>query len=268
VTGAAALLFSLKPSASVGEVRQGLLASVDPIPSLAGKTTAGGRLDISAAVDLFDAVPPPAPALAATSPSSPSASNQPRLLGSAQRGTSVAVYANATCSGAPVAGGSATQLAGPGIAVTVGEASTTGLSTRATDLAPLTSTCSVPIVYAHPKATPDPGGGDDGGPTPTPAGKGDGAPPPDPPREGGPTPRAACLVPKLVGKTPRQARAALTAAACKLGTARRPRPRKGKPVRPLVVRSSTPAAGARPADGEVDLTLGPKPRNARPARTR
>src|SRR6185312_4619695 len=37
VTGAAALLFSLKPSATVTEVRQGLLGSVDPVATLAGK---------------------------------------------------------------------------------------------------------------------------------------------------------------------------------------------------------------------------------------
>ena len=50
VTGAAALLFSLKPSATVTEVRNALLGSVHPTASLAGKTTTGGRLDIVAAL--------------------------------------------------------------------------------------------------------------------------------------------------------------------------------------------------------------------------
>lgn len=346
VTGAAALLFSLKPSASVTEVRQGLLGSVDPVSSLAGKTVSGGRLDAAAALDLFDTVPPPTPTLSATSPASPSKDNQPRLKGSAQRGTTIDVYASADCSGAPVASGGAAQLAGAGIAVTVADATTTEFSVRATDLAPHTSACSAPIsysensdlvpppapqllvtdppspgtsgtprilgaaeagstveVYAGPtcagspiatgsaaqlgspgiaaqvaegvtavfsatatdssanasacsapiaytrvKAPADPGGGGGGGGA-TDEGK-------------GPDPSPACIVPRLAGRTLARAKAALKAAACKLGTVRRPRPRKGRRVPPLVVRSSTPAAGASPAGGKVNLTLGPKRRKA------
>jgi subtilisin family serine protease len=263
VTGAAALLFSLKPSASVTEVRQGLLGSVDRIPSLAGKTVTGGRLDVSAALDLFDAVPPPTPTLSATSPSSPAKSSQPRLIGSAQPGASVDVYANATCSGPPVASGTAAQLAGPGIAVTVGEDTTTGFSVTATDLAPHTSACSAPISYTHVKTTPDPGGGDSD-PTPAPADRGD-QPTPAPTPAAIPTPAnpaPACTIPKLAGKTLSQAKRRLSASACRLGTVRRPRLRKGRRVPRLVVRSTVPAAGARPANGKVNLTLAPKPRKA------
>ncbi|HVY96335.1 MAG TPA: S8 family serine peptidase [Solirubrobacterales bacterium] len=263
VTGAAALLFSLKPSASVAEVRQALLSSVDELPSLAGKTVTGGRLDAAAALDLFDAVPPPPPTLAATSPSSPSKDPQPRLLGSAQRGTSVDVYANATCAGTPVATATAAQLAGPGVAVAVASDAVTQLSARATDLAPLTSACSAPISYTHKSAgeTPpaDPGGGANpggGGP-----GGGGGAPGGG---SAGPTqtPPATCTVPKLAGRTLAQARGALSAAHCRLGIVRKPRPRRGRqPV--LVVRSTAPAAGAQPASGRVNLTLAPKPPKAR-----
>jgi subtilisin family serine protease len=149
VTGAAALLFSLKPEASVTEVRQGLLSSVDHVSSLSGKTTSGGRLDAGAATDLFDPVGPPAPSLTATNPSSPSKNNQPRLKGSAQTGTSVAVYANASCSGSPIATGTAAQLAGAGIAVKVADGSVTEFSARATDLVPLSSACSAPISYTE-----------------------------------------------------------------------------------------------------------------------
>ncbi|HET6998238.1 MAG TPA: S8 family serine peptidase [Solirubrobacterales bacterium] len=348
VTGAAALLFSLKPSASVTEVRQGLLRSVDRLSTLAGKTTSGGRLDVSAALDLFDGVAPPAPTLA-TSPASPANSNQPRLKGSAQPGTSVDVYANPTCTGAPIASGTAAQLAGQGIAVTVGDNTATEFSARATDLAPHTSICSVavsytedsappptpqllstdpaspgasgaprilgaaevgstvriytgstcagspvvtgsaddlaspgiavevaagvtaaftaratdasantsacsaPISYQRAKAAPDPGGGN-GGPIPIQM------PPPVLPPPPPPTP--ACVVPKLVGKTLAQAKAALTAAACKLGTVTKPRARRGKRLPLLAVKSSIPGAGARPASGKVNLTLGPKPGKA------
>ncbi len=353
VAGAAALLFSLKPSASVTEVKQGLLRSVDPVFSLAGKTTSGGRLDAAAALDLFDAVPPPTPTLTATSPASPAKSNQPRLKGSAQRGTTIDVYANPTCSGSPVVSGTAGQLAGVGIAVTVEDETTTEFSLRATDLAPHTSACSAPISYtensdfvapsppqligtapaspgssgtprilgaAEPGSTvrvhagsacvgspvatgsaaelgllgipvlvgegvtavfsatatdpslntsdcsdpisytrvspPTDPGGDGGGDGSTDEGSTDGDESPDP------DPGPACTVPRLTGKTLVRAKAALKAAACWLGTVRRPRPRKGMHLPPLVVRSSTPAAGAKPADGKVNLTLGPKWRKA------
>ncbi len=262
VTGTAALLFSLKPSASVSEVRQALLSSVDPIPSLAGKTTSGGRLDAGAAVDLLDTVAPAAPNLSTTVPASPSQNNQPRLRGSAQRGTSVDVYANANCSGAPVATGTAAQLAATGIAVSVTSNTVTQLSARATDLAPLTSACSAPISYTHGSAVvpppTDPGGGTDPGGTGSagspPAASGNPAPAP----AAGP-PAPVCTVPKLTGKTLSQAKAALKSASCELGVVRKPRPHRGKQP-PLVVRSSSPAAGAHPASGRVALTLGPKPR--------
>jgi subtilisin family serine protease len=51
VTGAAALLFSLNPSAAVAQVRAALVATVDPLGSLAGRTTSGGRIDAAAALD-------------------------------------------------------------------------------------------------------------------------------------------------------------------------------------------------------------------------
>ncbi|HEY7256373.1 MAG TPA: S8 family serine peptidase [Solirubrobacterales bacterium] len=149
VTGAAALLFSMKPSASVTEVRQALLGSVDPDPALAGKTTSGGRLDVSAAVDLFDSVPPPTPILSSTDPPSPSTSNQPRVIGSAQPGTTVDVYANASCESPAVASASAAELAEAGIAVTVERGTLTELSARATDMVPLESPCSAPISYTE-----------------------------------------------------------------------------------------------------------------------
>ena len=51
VTGAAALLFSLNPSASAAQVRAALMATVDPVAALAGRTTTGGRIDAAAALD-------------------------------------------------------------------------------------------------------------------------------------------------------------------------------------------------------------------------
>lgn len=57
VTGVAALLLSLAPQLSAGQLKQRLLGTVDPLPGLAGKTVSGGRLNAAKAVDL-----PPQPA--------------------------------------------------------------------------------------------------------------------------------------------------------------------------------------------------------------
>jgi len=51
VTGAAGLLFSLNPAATVAQVHAALLATVHPLPSLAGRTSSGGRVDAAAALD-------------------------------------------------------------------------------------------------------------------------------------------------------------------------------------------------------------------------
>jgi len=67
-------------------------------------------------------------------------------------------------------------------------------------------------------------------------------------------------VPKLAGKTLAQARAALNAAHCTLGKVKKPKARKGHRLGPLIVKSSTPGPASKPANGVVDLNLGPKPK--------
>jgi subtilisin family serine protease len=63
VTGAAGLLFSLKPTATVTDVKNALLDSVDPVDSLDGLTVTGGRLNVAdalgALVPIVVAPPPP-----------------------------------------------------------------------------------------------------------------------------------------------------------------------------------------------------------------
>ncbi len=174
-----------------------------------------------------DVAPPSAPQLTSTDPASPSLSGTPRILGTAEAGSTVRVYAGPACAGAPVATGSAAELGSPGFAVTVADGATAAFSATASDAAGNTSACSAPISYTHAKV-----------------------PPP------------ACIVPKLAGKTLARAKAALAAANCKLGTVSRPNRRKGK-RRALVVKSSNPGPGASPANGKVHLKLGPKPRKAR-----
>jgi hypothetical protein len=172
-----------------------------------------------------DVVPPSAPALLSTDPASAGSSGTPRILGAAEAGSTVRVYAGPSCTGMPVATETAARLGSPGIPVDVAEGVTAAFSATATDAAGNASACSAPISYTHLK-------------------------PPAP----------ACIVPKLVGKTLARAKAALTAANCQLGTVHKPKRPKGKKRRALVVRSSNPAAGESPTSGKVNLTLRPKPK--------
>ena len=358
VTGTAALLFSLRPTASVEEVRDALLAGVDPTPSLEGKTVSGGRLNALGAIEsLAPPLPPPAaPTLGATSPSSPAYENHPRILGSADAGTTVRIYAGGSCQGAAIASGSAAELQAPGIEVAVSDNSVSEFSATATDAALQTSSCSAPISYTEqtppdteapeppelstaplsPSIDPAPrivgsaeagstvavygGANCEGAPlavgtaaelespgfavsvpngttaqfsatatdaalnvstcsapisyiaekllvitdgkvvvnqlTETPPSSSPGAsiPPPVIP---------TCLVPRLAGRTLAQARAALSGAGCHLGRLLKPKPRRGEKPTPLVVRSSSPAAGSRAVGDVVGLTLGPKPKPRR-----
>ena len=173
-----------------------------------------------------DVVPPAAPRLTGTDPASPGPSGTPRILGAAEAGSTVRVYAGPNCAGIPVATGSAAKLGSPGIPVGVAEGVTAAFSATATDAAGNISACSAPISYTRSK-------------TPTPV----------------------CVVPKLKGKSLRQARTALEAAHCSVGKVRKP---KHKQLGPLVVKSSKPSAGETlEAGSKVNLKLGPKPRKAR-----
>ena len=73
---------------------------------------------------------------------------------------------------------------------------------------------------------------------------------------------AACVAPKLVGKTLHQAKTALVAAHCKLGKVRSPARRRHRRSS-LVVKSQAPRPGARPAGGKVGVVLGPKTKKPR-----
>jgi hypothetical protein len=53
VTGAAALLIAYRPGASVAQLKKALLDGTDPLPSLAGKTVTGGRLNARRSLDLI-----------------------------------------------------------------------------------------------------------------------------------------------------------------------------------------------------------------------
>jgi subtilisin family serine protease len=343
VSGTAALLFSIQPSATVTTVRNALLAGVDPLASLSGKTVTGGRIDAQKALAQLDTTPPGVPVLTDTDPASPGESNTPRIIGSESDLTAtVKIYQGFTCEGSPVAEGSAAQLASPGIAVNVPDKATLEFSARAVDPAQNKSGCSsAPVTYkqeddeiapAAPQLTATNPGSPGTSATPQILGVAEpkstvrlysnenclGAPvatataealispgipvsapsastvtfwatatdtaqKPNvslcslpisytnsslidpivkPPTEE-PPPSTACTVPRVAGKTLAQAKAALVRALCKTGKVTKPKPQPGKKLGALVVKSSSPAAGAVAAGGVVALKLGPKPKARR-----
>jgi hypothetical protein len=98
--------------------------------------------------------PPQAPVLTGTDPDSPANENAPKVLGTAPAGSTVSLYTTSGCTGAPVATGSAAQLAA-GITVSVPDDATR--SFRATSaIAGVTSACSGPVTYVEDSTAPGP----------------------------------------------------------------------------------------------------------------
>jgi hypothetical protein len=216
VSGAAALILSMQPFASVTQVRDALLRSVDRNYELDQRTTTGGRLDVSKAIDLFDHTPPAPPSLRGTVPASRSNFNHPRILGDAEEYSTVQIFGSPSCGGAALVAGSAGELGSVGIEVDVGDDTTNRFSARVVDTANNVSGCSNSVEYVERTHV--------------------------------------CRVPRLRGRPLRRARAALRRADCKLGKVRRPKHRRSRGAR-LMVGSTHPRRGARPADDTVDLRL-------------
>jgi Domain of unknown function (DUF4082)/Bacterial Ig-like domain/Bacterial Ig domain len=93
------------------------------------------------------------PELTATAPSSPSNVSTPKVIGSAPAGSTVRIHAGTDCTVAPLATGSAAQLAS-GIAVTVPEDATTQLRATTTSTASGVSSCSAPLTYVEDSTPP------------------------------------------------------------------------------------------------------------------
>jgi RTX calcium-binding nonapeptide repeat (4 copies) len=113
-------------------------------------TAPGGTSVCSAPITYVeDSTPPPTPTLTRTNPSSGANMNRPRVVGRAQAGATVRLYANkARCSGAPDAVGSAARFGGAGIAIRVVDNATTKIRATAVD-AGGESACSPAIAYSE-----------------------------------------------------------------------------------------------------------------------
>ena len=114
---------------------------------------------------------PPPPFLEGTSPASPAETTEPSLFGQAEAGATITVYTNSSCSGEAVPpGGTAEELLGTGIPVTVAEGSKTTFYATA-ELEGIVSPCSNGVAYTQQTAPPPeeeeveegPGPGESGG---------------------------------------------------------------------------------------------------------
>lgn len=104
-------------------------------------------------------VAPPAPTFSGSLPASPSNSTATtiKLLGAAEAGSTVQLFANANCAAPAAGGGSAAAFASPGLDVAVPAADgTTVFTARATDAATNVSACSAPFSYVRNTALPSP----------------------------------------------------------------------------------------------------------------
>jgi hypothetical protein len=112
-----------------------------------------------------DTAAPGAPQITGSSPSSPANDNEPEVTGTAEADSTVRLYGNAACTGAPLATGPAAMFAAPGLTVAVADNSTTSIAATATDAASNVSACSAPLDYVEqstvvPPPPPPPDGGD------------------------------------------------------------------------------------------------------------
>jgi hypothetical protein len=93
-----------------------------------------------------DSTPPAPPIVSGTSPLSPANNNNPRIVGTAEAGSTVKLYKSSDCTGTVAGQGSSGTFASPGIRVSVADNSTTTYHATATDPVGNTSGCSTTSV--------------------------------------------------------------------------------------------------------------------------
>ena len=100
-----------------------------------------------------DSTPPAAPSITALNPTSPANNRSPKVIGTADAGSTVTIYSGTDCSGPVIGSGSNNDFA-PGIEVTVSANATTTLRAMATDNAGNASPCSSAVSYTEDSAPP------------------------------------------------------------------------------------------------------------------
>src|SRR5205807_1410566 len=101
-----------------------------------------------------DSTAPAAPSALAVAPSSPANNNAPKVSGSAEAGSTVQLYSNASCTSALAGSGTAAAFASPGLAVAVADDSSTTFYATTTDAAGNVSPCSSGVTYVEDSTAP------------------------------------------------------------------------------------------------------------------
>jgi hypothetical protein len=97
---------------------------------------------------------PPAPVFQGSEPASPANVNDPAIRGAAEQSTTVELFSTPSCSGSPLASGSAAEFASPGLTVHVSDNSTSSFYARATDSNENTGPCSDAFAYVEDSTPP------------------------------------------------------------------------------------------------------------------
>lgn len=147
VAGAAALVAANVPGIATANLKQRLLRTVDFGPTFDAFVGSGGRLNVRRALDYS---PPATPSVSSISPASPAADEQPKVIGSADPGSTVRIYRSPDCTGGVAAVGTAAEFASPGLQARVAKAQTVSFYANASTEAGGTSDCSASSVgYAN-----------------------------------------------------------------------------------------------------------------------
>src|SRR5205085_2671611 len=100
-----------------------------------------------------DSTPPTPPSALSVSPASPANANSPSISGTAEAGSTVKLYTNASCTSAVAASGTAAAFA-TGLSAAVADNSSTTFSATATDAAGNASSCSSGVAYVEDSTKP------------------------------------------------------------------------------------------------------------------
>src|SRR5207247_344745 len=107
-------------------------------------TDAAGNVSLcsSGLTYVEDSAAPGAPSSLSVSPASPANNNSPSISGTAEAGSTVKLYNNASCTSAVAGSGTAAAFSSPGLSVSVADNSSTTFYATATDAAGNVSSCS------------------------------------------------------------------------------------------------------------------------------
>jgi hypothetical protein len=141
----------------------GLPATVpsNAVTTIYAQATKSGQVDSACSATsvsyTHDSIAPAQVTVSSVTPASPNPSTTPTIRGTAEPGSTVALYATSDCTGPPAAIGTATEFDTPGLTATVAVGSTTTFKANATDAAGNTSACSSSsVTYVQQNPPPPP----------------------------------------------------------------------------------------------------------------